>query len=103
MNAALYLKKAVTIAMRYNLVRRQRTRAAKPPSAETGTPGLELQVIDYQHVHSLFPAFGARLRVSLHVGLHADVLHVREDEPRERRLLRASRAPRHVHGLKAYS
>ena len=40
MNAALYLKKAVTIAVRYNAVRRQ---------SNPGAGGRELQVLDYQH------------------------------------------------------
>ena len=56
MNAALYMKKAVTIAMRYNLVRRQSNPGGENSVGETGTPGLELQVIDYQHSQrSLFP------------------------------------------------
>ena len=33
MNAALYMKKAVTIAMRYNLVRRQSNPGARRPAA----------------------------------------------------------------------
>ena len=48
MNAALYMKKAVTIAIRYNLVRRQ-------SNPDTAT-GKECQVIDYQHSQrTLFP------------------------------------------------
>lgn len=40
MSAATYLKKAVTIAVRYNAVRRQ---------SSVGADGLESQVLDYQH------------------------------------------------------
>lgn len=48
MNAALYMKKAVTIAIRYNLVRRQ--------SNPDKTTSKECQVIDYQHSQrTLFP------------------------------------------------
>lgn len=48
MNAALYMKKAVTIAVRYNLVRRQ-------SNADRET-GFERQVLDYQHSQrTLFP------------------------------------------------
>ena len=48
MNAALYMKKAVTIAIRYNLVRRQ--------SNSDKETGKECQVIDYQHSQrTLFP------------------------------------------------
>lgn len=48
MNAALFMKKAVTIAIRYNLVRRQ-------SNADKAT-GMERQVIDYQHSQrTLFP------------------------------------------------
>lgn len=48
MNAALFMKKAVTIAIRYNLVRRQSN--VHPNS------GKECQVIDYQHSQrTLFP------------------------------------------------
>jgi len=48
MNAALYMKKAVTIAIRYNLVRRQ--------SNADEVTGMECQVIDYQHSQrTLFP------------------------------------------------
>jgi len=47
MNAALYLKKGLTIAIRYNAVRRQSN--VKPD-------GLETQVLDYQHSQrTLFP------------------------------------------------
>ena len=61
MNAALYMKKAVTIAMRYNLVRRQSNPGGETSVGETGTPGLELQVIDYQHSQrSLFPVLRLR-------------------------------------------
>ena len=56
MNAALYMKKAVTIAMRYNLVRRQSNPGGEKASGGVGQKGLELQVIDYQHSQrSLFP------------------------------------------------
>mmetsp|Transcript_4033 Transcript_4033/g.9722 ORF Transcript_4033/g.9722 Transcript_4033/m.9722 type:complete len:723 (-) Transcript_4033:865-3033(-) len=56
MNAALYMKKAVSIALRYNLVRRQSNPGGQTASGGAGTPGLELQVIDYQHSQrSLFP------------------------------------------------
>lgn len=56
MNAALYMKKAVTIAMRYNLVRRQSNPGGEKASGGVGHKGLELQVIDYQHSQrSLFP------------------------------------------------
>jgi acyl-CoA oxidase len=56
MNAALYMKKAVTIAIRYNLVRRQSNPGGEKSSGGPGQKGLELQVIDYQHSQrSLFP------------------------------------------------
>ena len=56
MNAALYMKKAVTIATRYNLVRRQSNPGNKNSGQGTSTPELELQVIDYQHSQrTLFP------------------------------------------------
>jgi len=49
MNAALYMKKAVTIALRYNLVRRQ-------SNADAKNGNLETQVLDYQHSQrTLFP------------------------------------------------
>ena len=55
MNAALYMKKAVTIAIRYNLVRRQ-------SNPDTAT-GKECQVIDYQHSQrTLFPITNALLK-----------------------------------------
>jgi len=64
MNAALYMKKAVVIATRYNLVRRQSNpvkatsallRSASSTQNES-TEKLETQVIDYQHSQrSLFP------------------------------------------------
>lgn len=47
MSAALFLKKAVVIAIRYNIVRRQ---------SNMQSNGLETQVLDYQHSQrSLFP------------------------------------------------
>jgi acyl-CoA oxidase len=56
MSAALYMKKAVTIAMRYNLVRRQSNPGRKKSRQGNSTPELELQVIDYQHSQrTLFP------------------------------------------------
>ena len=49
MNAALYMKKAVTIALRYNLVRRQ-------SNADSTNNNVETQVLDYQHSQrTLFP------------------------------------------------
>ena len=49
MNAALYMKKAVTIALRYNLVRRQ-------SNADSKNNNVETQVLDYQHSQrTLFP------------------------------------------------
>jgi len=49
MNAALYMKKAVTIALRYNLVRRQ-------SNADSKNKNVETQVLDYQHSQrTLFP------------------------------------------------
>ena len=64
MNAALYMKKAVVIATRYNLVRRQSNPGSKPnreprelDSSFGSVPKhVELQVMDYQHSQrSLFP------------------------------------------------
>jgi acyl-CoA oxidase len=56
MNASLYMKKAVTIAIRYNLARRQSNPGGVTSRGERGVPGLELQVLDYQHSQrSLFP------------------------------------------------
>lgn len=47
MNASLYLKKAVTIAVRYNAVRRQ---------SNPATGGAETPVLDYQHsLRALLP------------------------------------------------
>lgn len=48
MNASLYLKKAVTIAIRYNAVRRQSNRSS--------TDKKEMPVLDYQHsLRNLLP------------------------------------------------
>ena len=67
MNAALYMKKAVVIATRYNLVRRQSNpgsgvqvpapdSTSTTPKTPSKTQQLEAQVIDYQHSQrSLFP------------------------------------------------
>ena len=75
MNAALYMKKAVTIAMRYNLVRRQSNPGGETSVGETGTPGLELQVIDYQHSQrGLFPVWRAPSRFTARPLHAADVL-----------------------------
>ena len=44
MNAALYMKKAVAIAIRYNLVRRQSNPGGQTAGGDTAPPGMELQV-----------------------------------------------------------
>ena len=57
MNASLYMKKAVVIATRYNLVRRQSNPGSKSNLRQDSVPKqCELQVMDYQHSQrSLFP------------------------------------------------
>ena len=66
MNAALYMKKAVTIALRYNLVRRQ-------SNADGTNNNVETQVLDYQHSQrrGSFRFYALFVCISLHERLYA--------------------------------
>jgi acyl-CoA oxidase len=100
MNAALYMKKAVTIAVRYNLVRRQSNPGGEKASGGSGQKGMELQVIDYQHSQrSLFPilarAFAFHCTSDF---MRRMYFRYEKGEHEERGFQRPPRASRHVVG-----